>query len=57
MAKENNLGIVYVLVNNHGHRIDYFLASSNFEPHIVRAKIIENCTVSTNNTILLEIMY
>ena len=43
--------------NNQGHRIDYFLASRSFEPQIVRAEIIKDCTVSTNNPILLEIKY
>lgn len=42
---------------NQGHRIDYFLASRSFEPQIVRAEIIKDCTVSTNNPILLEIKY
>ena len=46
-----------VRANNHGHRIDYFLASRSFEPQIVRAEIIQNYTVSTNNPILLEIKY
>lgn len=46
-----------VRANNQGHRIDYFLASRSFEPQIVRAKIIKDCTVSTNNPILLEIKY
>ncbi len=43
--------------NNQGHRIDYFLASRSFEPQIVRAEIIKDCTVSTNNPILLELKY
>ena len=46
-----------VRANNQGHRIDYFLASRSFEPQIVRAEIIKDCTVSTNNPILLEIQY
>ena len=46
-----------VRANNQGHRIDYFLASRSFESQIVRAEIIKNCTVSTNNPILLEIKY
>ncbi|MBO5053284.1 MAG: endonuclease/exonuclease/phosphatase family protein [Muribaculaceae bacterium] len=46
-----------VRANNQGHRIDYFLASRSFEPQIVRAEIIKDCTVSTNNPILLEIKY
>ncbi len=46
-----------VRANNQGHRIDYFLASHSFEPQIVKADIIKNCTVSTNNPILLEIKY
>jgi len=46
-----------VRTNNQGHRIDYFLASLSFEPQIVRAEIIKDCTVSTNNPILLEIKY
>lgn len=46
-----------VRANNQGHRIDYFLASRSFEPHIVRSEIIKDCTVSTNNPILLEIKY
>ena len=46
-----------VRADNHGHRIDYFLASRSFEPQIVRAEIIKDCTVSTNNPILLEIKY
>ncbi len=47
----------FVRANNQGHRIDYFLASRSFVPQIVRAEIIKNCTVSTNNPILLEIRY
>ena len=43
--------------NNQGHRIDYFLASRSFEPHIVKAEIIKDCTVSTNNPIILEFKY
>lgn len=46
-----------VRANNQGHRIDYFLASRSFEPHIVKAEIIKDCTVSTNNPILLEMKY
>lgn len=46
-----------VRANNQGHRIDYFLASRSFEPQIVKAEIIQNYTVSTNNPILLEIKY
>lgn len=46
-----------VRANNQGHRIDYFLASRSFEPQIVRAEIIKDCTVSTNNPILLELKY
>lgn len=46
-----------VRANNQGHRIDYFLASRSFEPQIVKAEIIKDCTVSTNNPILLEIKY
>lgn len=46
-----------VRANNHGHRIDYFLASRSFEPHIVNADIINDCTASTNNPILLDIRY
>ena len=46
-----------VRANNQGHRIDYFLASSSFEPQIVRADIIKDCTASTNNPIILEIKY
>ena len=46
-----------VRANDQGHRIDYFLASRSFEPQIVRAEIIKDCTVSTNNPILLEIKY
>lgn len=46
-----------VRANNQGHRIDYFLASGSFEPHIVKAEIIKDYTVSTNNPILLEIKY
>ena len=46
-----------VRANNQGHRIDYFLASHSFEPQIVRAEIIKDCTVSTNNPILLQIKY
>lgn len=46
-----------VRANNQGHRIDYFLASRSFEPQIVRAGIIKDFTVSTNNPILLEIKY
>lgn len=46
-----------VRANNQGHRIDYFLANHSFEPQIVRAEIIKDCTVSTNNPILLEIKY
>lgn len=46
-----------VRANNQGHRIDYFLASRSFEPQIVRAEIIKDCTVSKNNPILLEIKY
>lgn len=46
-----------VRANNQGHRIDYFLVSRSFEPQIVRAEIIKDCTVSTNNPILLEIKY
>ena len=46
-----------VRANNQGHRIDYFLASRSFEPQIVKAEIIQNYTVCTNNPILLEIKY
>lgn len=46
-----------VRAKNHGHRIDYFLASRSFEPQIVKAEIIRNCTVTTNNPILLDIKY
>lgn len=46
-----------VRANNHGHRIDYFLASRSFEPQIVKADIINNYTVSANNPIILEINY
>lgn len=46
-----------VRAKNQGHRIDYFLASRSFEPQIVKAEIIKDCTVSTNNPILLEIKY
>lgn len=46
-----------VRANNRGHRIDYFLASRSFEPQIVKAEIINDCTVSTNNPIFLEITY
>ncbi len=46
-----------VRANNQGHRIDYFLASRSFVPQIVKAEIIQNYTVSTNNPILLEIKY
>ena len=46
-----------VRANNQGHRIDYFLASRSFIPQITNAEIIKNCTVSTNNPILLEIKY
>lgn len=46
-----------VRANNQGHRIDYFLASRSFEPQITKAGIIKDCTVSTNNPILLEIKY
>ncbi|MDE6549036.1 MAG: endonuclease/exonuclease/phosphatase family protein [Muribaculaceae bacterium] len=46
-----------VRANNQGHRIDYFLASRSFEPQIVRSEIIKDCTISTNNPILLEIKY
>ncbi len=46
-----------VRANNHGHRIDYFLASRSFEPQIVNAAIIKDCTASTNNPILLDIRY
>lgn len=46
-----------VRANNQGHRIDYFLASRSFVPQIVKAEIIKDCTVSTNNPILLDIMY
>lgn len=48
---------ITVRANNQGHRIDYFLASRSIEPQIVRAEIIKDCTVSTNNPILLEITY
>lgn len=44
-----------VRANNHGHRIDYFLASRSFVPQIAKAEIIKECTLSTNNPILLEI--
>lgn len=43
--------------NNQGHRIDYFLASRSFEPQITKSEIIKDCTVSTNNPILLELKY
>ena len=46
-----------VRANNQGYRIDYFLASRSFEPQIVKAEIIKDYTVSTNNPILLEIKY
>ncbi|MDE5555805.1 MAG: endonuclease/exonuclease/phosphatase family protein [Muribaculaceae bacterium] len=46
-----------VRINNHGHRIDYFLASRSFEPQISRAEIIKDYIVSTNNPILLEFKY
>lgn len=46
-----------VRADDHGHRIDYFLASKSFEPQIVKAEIIKDCTVSTNNPILLELKY
>ncbi|MDE6268397.1 MAG: endonuclease/exonuclease/phosphatase family protein [Muribaculaceae bacterium] len=46
-----------VRANNQGHRIDFFLASRSFEPQIVRAEIIKDCTISSNNPILLEIRY
>lgn len=42
---------------NHGHRIDYFLASESLLPEITRAEIIKDITVSTNNPILLEFSY
>lgn len=42
---------------NHGHRIDYFLASRSFVPSIERAEIIKDYTVTTNNPILLEFKY
>ncbi len=43
--------------DNHGYRIDYFLASESFVPQIRRAEIIDDVTVSTNNPILLEFSY
>ncbi len=46
-----------VRADNQGHRIDYFLASRSFTPKITKAEIIKDCTVSTNNPILLEINY
>lgn len=46
-----------VRTSNHGHRIDYFLASRSLEPQIARAEIIKNITASTNNPILLEFRY
>lgn len=46
-----------VRAGNRGYRIDYFLASRSLEPQIVSAGIIKECTVSTNNPILLEIEY
>lgn len=46
-----------VRAQNHGHRIDYFLASRSFEPQIVKSEIIKDYTVSTNDPILLEIKY
>lgn len=46
-----------VRANNQGHRIDYFLASRSFVPQIVKAEIIKDYAVSTNNPILLEIKY
>lgn len=46
-----------VRANNQGHRIDYFLASRSFEPQITKSEIIKDCTVSTNNPILLELKY
>lgn len=46
-----------VRAKNQGHRIDYFLASRSFEPQIIAADIIDDCTVSTNNPILLDIRY
>lgn len=42
---------------NHGHRIDYFLASESFIPQIARSEIITDVTTSTNNPILLDIEY
>ena len=49
--------ILRVRADNQGHRIDYFLASRSFTPKITKAEIIKDCTVSTNNPILLEINY
>lgn len=46
-----------VRAKNHEHRIDYFLASRSFESQIVKAGIVKDCTVSTNNPIQLEIKY
>ena len=46
-----------VRANNQGHRIDYFLASRSFEPQILNAEIIKDCTASTNNPIILDIRY
>ena len=42
---------------NHGHRIDYFLASESLLPEITSAEIIKDVTISTNNPILLEFSY
>ncbi len=46
-----------IRAKNHGHRIDYFLASRSFEPQITRAEILNSITASTNNPILLEFRY
>lgn len=42
---------------NEGYRIDYILASASFEPHILRAAIIKDYTVSSNNPILLDFRF
>lgn len=46
-----------VRANNQGHRIDYFLASKSFIPHITEAEILQDITISTNNPILLTFTY
>lgn len=42
---------------NHGHRIDYFLARRSLLPNIEKAEIIKEETDSTNNPLLLDLLF